>query len=287
MALAICGAFFGFAAAIGWILYYPLETKSQEYVEKQAGEAQVQLEDMFVDLPIKRIQTLYFICPPVLALLGWFMLGTRMPAYQWVAPTVCGVVGILIPRYIIKYLKKKRYEKFHKLLVDSLMLMSSCLRAGLSMLQSFTVVAEEMPSPVNQEFGLMLKEIRMGVSIEDAMIHFRDRMPSDDTNLLVTAILVARETGGDITGIFQRLVETLRERNKIKEKIKTLTFSAKLQGILMGLLPIVFMWFTTKVNPDHMQFFLTDPLGRLCLIGVIVMQIVAFALFAYFGRSPF
>jgi len=213
-------------------------------------------------------------------LAGWLLTAS------WIVAVAAAALGLLAPRMIVNLMKVQRNKKFHAQLVDSLLLLSSCLRAGLSMLQAFTVVTEEMPAPISQEFGLILKETRMGVSLDEAMIHFRHRIRSDDTNLFVTAVLVARETGGDVTAIFTRLVETLRERKKIKEKIKTLTFMARLQGIVMGLLPIAFSYATYSMDRSHFQFFLTDPLGRLLLLGVVVVQLFGAFLFMRFSRSP-
>jgi len=191
-----------------------------------------------------------------------------------------------VPKLTVPFVKAKRNKLFHTQLVDGLLLLSSCLRAGLSMLQSFTVIAEEMPAPINQEFGLILKETRMGINLDEAMTHFKQRMPSDDTGLFVTAVLVARESGGDVTAIFTRLVETLRERKKIREKIKTLTFMARMQAVVMALLPIAFSYSVSKIDPNHFTFFLNDPVGKLLLAGIVVIQIFGAYLFLRFSRSP-
>ena len=126
----------------------------------------------------------------------------------------------------------------------------------------------------------------MGVSITDALAHFRERMPTDDTILFVTALLVARETGGNLTEIFTRLIDTLRSRRKIAERIKTLTFMAKMQGVLMAALPIIFSFVIYQMDPDHLKFFTNDPDGKLILAGVLAMQTLGMFLFMRFSRSP-
>ena len=107
-----------------------------------------------------------------------------------------------------------------------------------------------------------------------------------DTAVFVTAVLVARESGGDVTAIFTRLVETLRERKKIREKIKTLTFMARMQAVVMGLLPIGFSYTVLKIDPSHFEFFLNDPTGKLLLAGIVVIQMFGAYLFIRFSRSP-
>ncbi len=273
---------FGFssAAVLGMAAYPPLMERIKAYLRQRAAEASLQMDDMFLTLSNHRLQLMYLGLPVGLALLFW--LGTGFPA----AAVLGLVIGIPIPKFLLKQMKSQRRKLFQAQLVDGLLIISSCLRAGLSMLQSFTIVAEEMPTPISQEFGLILKESRMGVSLDEAMIHFRQRLPSDDSNLFVTAVLVSRETGGDITAVFTRLVETLRERKKIKEKIKTLTFMAKLQGIVMGLLPLAFIYVTYTTSPSHFQFFLKDSTGQVMLLMVVVGQIIGFLLFLRFSRSP-
>lgn len=260
--------------------YQRLQVRVQAYLKLRTEEARMQLEDMFVYTSQGRLIILYLLVPPALGIFAWLATG-----WWW-----CGVFGVaagaVMPKMLLRFAHAARRRKFEAQLVDTLLLVTSSLRAGLSLLQSFTVATEEMPPPVNQEFGLLLKETRMGVNLEEALTHLSQRMPSDDMNLFVTAVLVARETGGDLTMIFSRLVETIRERKKIKEKIKTLTFMARAQGILMVLLPIVFMGVTYTANHDNFKFFMDDPMGRLMLAGVLAIQIFSAVLFARFSRSP-
>ncbi len=273
---------FGFssAALFGFLSYPPFLERVKTYLARRTAEASLQLEDMFVTLSRHRLQLMYLVAPPVMALLAWLVTGF------WWAAFIGLFVGRLVPKIMLKLMKDQRHKKFQAQLVDSLLLVSSCLRAGLSMIQAFTVVAEEMPPPVGQEFSLLMKETRMGVSFDEAMVHFKQRMPSDDTTLFVTAVLVARETGGDVTAIFTKLVDTIRERKKIKEKIKTLTFMARLQGIVMCLLPVAFSFMTYAMDRSHFNFFLKDPQGRLILAGVIMVQLFGAYLFMRFSKSP-
>ena len=154
------------------------------------------------------------------------------------------------------------------------------------MTQAFTVLVEEMPPPISQEFSLVLKESRMGVNLDETLVHLKQRIPGDDVALFVTAVLVARETGGDITRIFGRLVETLRDRKKLRERIMTLTFMARMQGILMGMLPFMFGVLVYQMNPNYCRFFVTDPTGRIMLIVIAGLQTVGGVLFFRFSRSP-
>ncbi len=283
MDIAIYGLYtsiFGLGSAVGWYLFPFLERRSTGFVDSRVNQAQVELQDMFLNWDPARLRLFYLLTPVVCGLLAWMLSGMLIGLVGG------AVVGIVLLRIWLRVLHAQRQKKFQGMLVDTLLLISSCVRAGLSMLQAFTVVAEEMPAPASQEIGLLLKEIRMGVSMEDALDHFRKRMPSEEVTLFVTAVLVARETGGDITTIFTKLVETLRERKKIKEKILTLTFMAKAQGLVMAMLPMIFMYIVYKMDPSHVRFFFVDPLGQLFFAGVVVAQLIGAFLFFRFSRSP-
>jgi len=278
--VAIYGLLFGSVALASWASYAPTQRRANQYLQQRIDEAKFSLEDMFVVLSHHRLLHMHIIAPIVLGLGGWVVTN------RWFIGLAGAAVGLIVPKLMLRYLRFSRTKKFHGQLVDCLLLLSSCLRAGLSMMQSFNVVAEEMPPPISQEFGLLLKETRMGVAIDEATAHLRHRMPSDDLNLFVTAVMVARETGGDITTIFTRLVETLRERKKIRERIKTLTFMAKLQALIMGALPFAFSAMIYSIDRSHFEFFLTDPTGKVMLAGVITVQLFGAYLFLRFSKSP-
>ena len=280
MAFFIYGLVFGSVALAGLASYASVRQQAGDYFQSRMKSARVHLDDMFLDLSHHRMQVLHFGAPVVLALVAWLVSGL------WYVGVAGAAVGLVIPGMMLKWMGAARRKRFHSQLVDCLLLLASCLRAGLSMLQSFSIVVEEMPAPINQEFGLMVKETRMGITLDEAMVHFRQRNPSDDANLFVTAVLVARETGGDVTAVFARLVETLRERKKIRERIKTLTFMAKMQAVIMAALPIVFAYVVYTMDRGHFEFFLKDPTGQLMLAGVVAVQLFGTFLFIRFGRSP-
>ena len=280
MALLIYGLVFGTGALFGHASYSLLFQDLRRYARVRAKRASIQLEDVFVKVTQERLENLYLLAPLGLGLAGWLVSGL------WFIGLLGLGLGLLVPQVVLKQVKKHRHRKFHAQLVDSLLLLSSCMRAGLSLLQAFSVVTEEMPRPASEEFGLILKETRMGISLSEALMHFRQRMLSDDVTLFVTAVMVARETGGNVTSIFSRLVETLRERRKIRERIKTLTFMSRMQGVMMALLPLGFSAVVFKLDPKHLEFFMQDPDGRMLLAGVICVQLFGMFLFVRFSRSP-
>jgi tight adherence protein B len=175
---------------------------------------------------------------------------------------------------VAKLKDKARKAKFHSQLVDGLMVLSSSLKAGLSFLQALEVLVEEMPQPISEEFGLIIKENKMGIRLEESFEKLNKRMPSEDLNLITTAILIARDTGGNLTVIFENLANSIREKTKISDQVKTLTTQGKWQGVIMSFLPIGFAAFIFKTNPEYLQLMLSSQLGRFLLIYAVISELV-------------
>jgi tight adherence protein B len=183
-------------------------------------------------------------------------------------------VGLIGPSIYVKTLTERRRQKFTDQLIDALMILSSSLKGGLSLIQAIEVVNEEMPEPINQEFGILLGENKMGVSLEEAFAHMYERMPSMPLHQMITAILLARETGGNLPAIFSRIVTTIRENKKIKQNIDNLTLQGKIQGVVMTLLPIAFGVVVRSTNPQFFDIMIKTELGKMLLTYALVSQCI-------------
>ena len=191
------------------------------------------------------------------------------------AGVVIGLVtGFVFPSFYVQMLTGKMKDKFGDQLVDALMIMSSSFRGGLSLVQAMEAVVEEMPDPINREFSTVLGENKMGVSLEEAMYRLYRRMPSAPLQQMITAILLARETGGNLPFIFSRIVGNIRERKKIQQNLKTLTIQGKIQGIVMTILPIAFGYVVYTSNRRIFEHMLVSDMGRAMLIYAIVSEII-------------
>ena len=131
-----------------------------------------------------------------------------------------------------------------------------------------------MPEPVNQEFSILLGENKMGVSLEESFARLYERMPSIPLHQMITAILLARETGGNLPVIFSRIVTTIRENKKIKQNLDNLTLQGKIQGVVMILLPIDFAFIVTSTNPKFFDQMFNSDLGRMLLIYSVVSEVI-------------
>lgn len=274
-------AYFLLIVSLGILGYYGVSflikkwgEAQQEKVEKTAS----QFEEMFIFIRRKVLFRLYLVVPLLLIILAYYF------SNKWWIALLAGLIGVFLPIWLVNLMDRRRRRKFVYQLVDSLMIMNSCLKGGLTLVQSFDVLAEEMTAPMSQEIALLNREVKVGVTLEEALNRLEKRMPSEEMTLVSSAIIVARETGGDLTKVFSRLIDTIRDRLKLKELVSTLTLQARLQAIIISLLGPVFFFIIRKIRPDHFDIMWQDEVGRIFLGVALVLQIVGFILIIIFGR---
>lgn len=240
------------------------------------------LKEMMFLIDPKRLVIYNLLFPVVCALILGFV-GKKFGSF--IIGSLIGVsIGFVIPSIMLKQMMVFRKKKFNSQISEGLQVMSSCLKGGLSLLQSIEVLVEEMPTPINQEFGLLLRENKMGMALEESFDKLNKRMPSEELNLLTTAVLVARETGGDITQLFATLIDTIRAKLKILDQVKTLSLQGKIQGVVMSLLPIGFAMAVYSFNPNYFDIMLASNVGRLLLLYAVVSEIIGVWLIRVFSK---
>ncbi len=220
----------------------------------------------------------YFVFAPIIAPVACYFLFPTDFKFFGVLMGFFG--GLIAPGFYTNLLAQKNRAKFENQLIDALMIMSSSFRGGLSLIQAFEAVVEEMPDPMNLEIGTVLGENKMGVSLEDALTHLYNRMPSAAMQQMITAILLARETGGNLPVIFTRIVNNIRERKKIQQNLDTLTLQGKIQGFVMSCLPLGFAAAVYTSNPHFFDSLLYSDIGRKLLVVAIFLELMgAFFIF--------
>ena len=255
-------------ALLTWQLY-PVGAKVVgNFHAKRIKRDTTTLDKMFLEVPKKKL-VLVYVLSPLLTGIGGLILTQSMAMAAMAA-----VFGIVLPTVIIKIMDKNRSKKFCQQLVDALMVLSSSLKGGLSLIQAIEVLVEEMPAPISQEFALVLRENKIGVAMDESLERLNKRIKSEELNLVITAIDIARETGGNLTEPFQKLMLTMRERDKLIGKVKTLTLQAKLQGIIMSLMPIAFGVVVYYTNPSFFMIMLRSEIGRTLLMAAGALQVV-------------
>lgn len=251
--------------------------KIQSWQQKQEVLVAKEMDKMFYDRSPKKIVMLYYILPFV------FGLGCYIFFQSVVVVIVAAAIGLIIPNFILKSRYARRKQKLNNQLLDAINMLSSCLKGGLSLLQGFEVLVEEMPAPMSQELGLVVRENKMGIPLEESLVRLNKRMNIEELGLVVNALLVARETGGELTKVFSRLSVTIRDNRKLKESIKTLTLQGRLQGAIMSFLPIVFVIWVVSVNKHHFDIMMSTDLGRMLLVIAVVLQVVGMFLIRMFS----
>lgn len=220
---------------------------------------------------IKKMYQWAMLSPVVLAFAGLFFF----PEGKKIIGLIVGVVlGGVLPRIYVGRLLAIRKQKFNDQLMDCLMIMSSSFRGGLSLVQAFEAVADEMSDPAKGEFSVVLGENKMGVSLDESLNRLYKRMPSAAMQQMVTAILLARETGGNLPIIFSRIISATRERKKVEKNLQTLTIQGKIQAIVMTGLPVFFFLGVSGANPHFFDTMLHSPKGQQLLMVCFVLWIL-------------
>ena len=185
-------------------------------------------------------------------------------------------IGAFIPIIFIKIKKDKRRKAFEAQLGDTLIMMCTGLRSGFSFNLVMENVANDMPTPIGIEFGRVCNEIRYGATMEEALNNMCDRVKSADLMLVVSAVLIQRTTGGNLSEMLSTISHTIRERIKIKGEINSITAQGRMSGLIIGALPIGIAAVLMVVNPDYMSTFFTTKIGNIMLVVSVVMEVIGF-----------
>ncbi|MDW7740442.1 MAG: type II secretion system F family protein [Bacillota bacterium] len=185
-----------------------------------------------------------------------------------------GLIGLYIPGMIINSKKRKRSLQMTEQLPEALNIISSGLRAGFSFPQAVSIVVREMEPPLAVEFSRVLRENRVGKPMDEALTDLLDRVENDDLELLVTALLIQRQVGGNLAEVLDSISHTIRERVRIKGEIRTLTAEGRISAIILSLLPIFIAGVIVLLNPDYILTLVQEPIGIILIAGAICMQVV-------------
>lgn len=193
---------------------------------------------------------------------------------QAAAAPVGGLLGFFAPVLVINVKAARRIKKFNDQLGDALVLVANSLRTGYSFLQAIEMVSREMPDPVAGEFGRTMKEMSLGVTTEQAMNNLARRVDSDDLDLVITAVLIQRQVGGNLAEVLDNIAGTIRARVKLKGEIRTLTAQGRISGIILALLPLCVGIAVFLLNPGYISLLFTHPVGKALVAASIGSQLV-------------
>jgi tight adherence protein B len=258
----------GSIGAFAWTGLYLFTRGWQGYEEKYVSGMDRTLDAMYLTIPRQHLLYLAALCALLLGALAGFGFSNT------ILGVIIGALGLPLPLLTVRWLKVRRDKKFNTQLVDALFAMGNALRAGFSLPLAFEMIAREMENPMGQEMRLVAQEMRVGVSMEDALHHLAERMPGEDLDLLITSILISREVGGNLSEVFDNIANTIRDRLRLQGKIRALTAQGKLQGIVVALLPVGIGLALNALNPAFFRPMYTTTMGASFLGAIVVLELI-------------
>jgi tight adherence protein B len=220
-----------------------------------------------------------FLALQVIAVIGGIAAAYLLFGGGVLLPAAAGVIGFFAPRIYVRLRQRRRLNKFNDQLGDSINQMSNGLRAGYSVLQAMDSVATELPPPISDEFQRVVQEMQFGLSMEQSLSNMLRRIDSEDLDLMITAINVQREVGGNLADILDVISHTIRERVRIKGEVRALTAQGRASGYVITFLPIGLGLLLTVLNRDYIMQLFQNTCGWIMVaVGAILIASGGFAI---------
>jgi len=239
--------------------------------EREAMYEKVLRGNLLLDIQPRSVTVLNAILVALLGAAGYLATDSLL------GMGLLGFLGVFLPAVMLKLLRQRRLDKLEGQLVNGIQTLASGVRAGLNLVQSMELVARDGPIPLRQEFAHLLREYEYGVPLEEAMSNAANRIGSGDYRLLFSALHTHRERGGDLGDTLDRIAESIREIQRLENRVKTLTAQGRATARWLGAMPaIVLAIIYFLVNAQDVQNLFIDDLGKLILLGIIVLNVLGF-----------
>ncbi len=250
-------------AWLGQRLFY---SASQHYRKSLTEQTRSELSDLFVFLDLTHLwPALVCVSTGVVALL-WLVT-------QSVLFALCvGGVSFLLPRFFLTRAVRQRQQRFDLQLPDLLLSLSGALRAGSGLSVAMRYIVQEASPPLSQEFGLVLREQRMGVGFSQALTNLYKRMPLESVELVTTTLIIGTRSGASLADLLDRLCTNLRARQHLERKIDVMTTQGKMQAWIMGALPVVLLVVLSQIDPVSMHHLYSSLAGQVVLATVFTLE---------------
>lgn len=228
------------------------------------------LKTQIIQADIKTTPAMILVTAGVLLIIGF--VGISMFFDIVVLQLAVGALLGYVPFGLLSFKRARRMKQFTQALPEAIDTMARALRAGHSTTAAINIIAEQSVEPIRSEFNEVFKQQNFGLPLRDAMGQMLDRVPSQDLRVLVTAMLVQKETGGNLVEILERTATTIRERLKLHGEIKTHTAQGRMTGYILCALPIVMLIVINMINPGYSKVLVDTPVGKmLCYLGLFLL----------------
>jgi len=247
-----------------------LQTFAKIYKDRFTESADIAASDMFLTMNPVVLFSLNMLALILIPLLVHSVFDI------WVLTAAAGVILLVMPGFLWSRMRQKRLDKLEGQLPDAFLMISSGLQSGASFTMALEDMVRQAPAPLSQEFGLLVKRMRLGVPMEDGFIELEKRIPLASFVMASSAIRISREVGGNLVETISNMARTLRRKHQMEGKIDSLTAQGRAQGRFMTALPLLVGIALSFLEPEAMQQLYTTRNGLLILAGMIVMQIMGF-----------
>ena len=193
---------------------------------------------------------------------------------RWYAGVLAAIIIVAVEYLYVLVRIDRRSTSFTNQLGDCLMMVANALRAGFSFLQAMEMISKEMEPPISEEFQHVMRDINLGATVERALDDMDKRVGSPDFSLVVTAVLIQQQVGGDLAQILDTISETIQDRIRMRREVKTLTTQGRMSGWILILTPIALALFMTSSDPNYLDPLFKNPIGQMILVATIVMEII-------------
>jgi tight adherence protein B len=207
---------------------------------------------------------------------GLVLAGSLPPNQASLFAIVGAVLGAIIPFSYASYRRTKRFQKFEELFPDAIDTLARAVRAGHAFTTALELIATEIADPVASEFRMLFEEQKFGLPVRDALLNLTDRMPLVDVKFFVTAVMLQRETGGNLAEILDNLSYVIRERFKIMRQVRVYTAQGRLTMLLLMGLPPVIVLIMLTTSPAFIRPLFADPIGHTLIVSGIVLQTLGY-----------
>ncbi|GAC1541623.1 MAG: hypothetical protein NVS2B9_08640 [Myxococcales bacterium] len=241
------------------------------YRERYLARSIDELGEMFLFVEPGQILLLNSAALLLLAAFGFWLGGVLLSG-------LAGVAGFFAPLGAVRFYRTRRVQRFDRQLTEALQQMANALRAGLTFAQAVDQVGRDAEPPLRQEFGLYVKEVKLGVPIDEALVNMAARVGSEDLELVATSANIARGLGGNMAEMFETIAATIRERFRLEGKIGALTSQGKMQGLIVSALPLALGLFLASYRPDLMEPMFERSFGYVLVSGVVLLEAIGFLL---------
>lgn len=259
------------AALLAFVVSRTLQWGSREHRHHLEHLTEVEFAELFLFLDPVRFLQWNLMAALALPMITFIWIGAQ-------AATLVLLVVIVAPTWVYRLLKQRRRRALEPQLAEAASAMASSLRSGLAFGQALEQVVKHQPAPISQEFALVLREQRLGVPIDKALQGFAARVDLPDARMLVTTLAIARELGGGLAEALERYARMVRRRLALENRIRALTAQGKLQGWIMGALPVGLAAVLWWLNPKEMNQLVESPAGWSVIAVLLVLEWVGFLL---------